>query len=74
MADDKTQAPVSDAPDADSGGRAHSRLDEPHPAGTGERTDRQVGGPKAADDAEGRPGTPPGAHGDIPTKGFDSHQ
>jgi hypothetical protein len=78
MADDEqtdTQdAPAGHAPDADTGGRAHTRLDEPHPAGDGARTDREVGGPRAEEGAEGEPGTPPGAHGDIPTKGFDSHR
>src|SRR3954452_6657071 len=60
--------------DADAGGKAHTRLDEGHPAGDGERTDRQVGGPTSADGAEPSSGTEPGAHGDIPTKGFEPHE
>ena len=36
---------ASDTPDADAGGKAHTGLDEPHPAGDGERSDREVGGP-----------------------------
>jgi hypothetical protein len=36
---------ASDAPDADAGGTAHTGLDEPHPAGDEERSDREVGGP-----------------------------
>lgn len=59
---------------ADEENKVHTPLDEPHPAGTGERSDREVGGPKAAEDAEGETGTPPGAHGDIQTKGFDAHE
>lgn len=35
----------------DSGGRAHTGLDEGHPAGDGPRTDRQTGGPVAGQDA-----------------------
>jgi hypothetical protein len=36
---------ASDAPDADAGGKAHTKPGEPHPAGDGERSDRDVGGP-----------------------------
>ena len=61
----------SDAPDADAGGRAHTSSTEGHPAGTGARSAREVGGPVAAEDAEPTTG---GAKGDIPTKGFDAHQ
>ena len=57
----------------DSGGRAHTSADEGHPAGDGPRSDRDVGGPTAPEDAEASAGTEPGAHGDIQTKGFDSH-
>jgi hypothetical protein len=35
----------------DAGGRAHTSLDEGHPAGDGERTDREVGGPVSQDSA-----------------------
>lgn len=49
MADEKNVE--SDAPNADAGGKAHTRTDEPHPAGDGARTDRDVGGPVAEDDA-----------------------
>src|SRR5215213_11095240 len=59
--------------DADAGGRAHTAPGEGHPAGEGPRSDRDVGGPTAAEDAEGGSGTGRGAHGDIATKGFDSH-
>jgi hypothetical protein len=58
---------------ADSGGRAHTSPSEGHPAGEGARSDREVGGPTAPPDAEAEAGTEPGAHGDIQTKGFDSH-
>jgi hypothetical protein len=58
-------------------GTALSGEDAPHPAGDGERSDREVGGPKAADDAEriepGEGELPGGAKGDISTKGMDPH-
>ena len=41
----------SDAGNVDAGGRAHTSLDEGHPAGDGERTDREVGGPVSPDSA-----------------------
>ncbi len=61
----------SRAADADTGGKAHTSSTEGHPAGTGERSAREVGGPVAAEDAEETTG---GAKGDIQTKGFDAHQ
>ncbi|HVL96666.1 MAG TPA: hypothetical protein VM266_12470 [Solirubrobacteraceae bacterium] len=39
----------------DSGGRAHTGLDEGHPAGDGPRSDREVGGPSAGPDAPDAP-------------------
>jgi hypothetical protein len=36
----------------DAGGRAHTGLDEGHPAGDGPRTDRDVGGPTPPEDPE----------------------
>jgi hypothetical protein len=68
----ETEDIKSDAIDSDAGGKAHTPEGE-HPAGTGERTDRQVGGPVAGDDAEPTTG---GAKGDIKTRGFedDPHQ
>jgi hypothetical protein len=61
----------SNAADSDTGGRAHTSSTEGHPAGTGERSAREVGGPVAAEDAEETTG---GAKGDIQTKGFDAHE
>ncbi len=61
----------SDAPDIDAGGKAHTSSTEGHPAGDGPRSDREVGGPVAEEDAEESLG---GAKGDISTKGFDAHQ
>ncbi len=61
----------SHAADADAGGKAHTSSTEGHPAGTGERSAREVGGPVAAEDAEPTTG---GAKGDIQTKGFDAHE
>jgi hypothetical protein len=53
MADDNEQTDTtdveSDAPNADAGGKAHTSSSEGHPAGDGERTDREVGGPKTDD-------------------------
>jgi hypothetical protein len=50
MADNETQTESkdveSDAPNVDAGGKAHTSSSEDHPAGDGERTDREVGGPK----------------------------
>jgi hypothetical protein len=51
----------------------HTGPEEGHPAGDGERTDREIGGPVAAEDAPDVTGKP-GAHGDRETPGFDSHQ
>jgi hypothetical protein len=42
----------SDADNVDAGGKAHTSSSEPHPAGDGERTDRDVGGPSTGDDGE----------------------
>ncbi|HEV3000183.1 MAG TPA: hypothetical protein VGW75_05530 [Solirubrobacteraceae bacterium] len=50
----------SDAANVDAGGRAHTSSTEGHPAGTGARTDRDVGGPVAEEDAEPATG---GVHG-----------
>ncbi len=61
----------SDAANVDAGGRAHTSSSEGHPAGDGARSDREVGGPVAEEDAEESLG---GAKGDISTKGFDSHE
>jgi hypothetical protein len=55
----------------DAGGRAHTSSSESHPAGDGPRSDREVGGPVAEDDAEESLG---GAKGDIRTKGLDAHE
>jgi hypothetical protein len=42
----------SDAENVDAGGKAHTSSTEPHPAGDGPRSDREVGGPVAEEDAE----------------------
>ena len=41
----------SDEANVDAGGKAHTKTTEGHPAGDGERTDREVGGPKLDDDS-----------------------
>ena len=61
----------SDADNVDAGGKAHTSSTEGHPAGDGPRTDREVGGPVAEEDAEETTGS---AKGDISSKGFDSHE
>ena len=38
----------SDEGNVDAGGKAHTSSTEGHPAGDGERTDRDVGGPRTA--------------------------
>ena len=55
----------------DAGGRAHTGLDEGHPAGDGERSDRDVGGPTSA---EGNPEPEDeGVHGTRPSP-FEPHE
>ena len=61
----------SDRANVDAGGKAHTSSTEDHPAGDGARSDRDVGGPVAEDDAEETTG---GTTGDISTKGFDAHE
>jgi hypothetical protein len=59
----------------DAGGRAHAGQDEGHPAGNDGRSARDVGGPRAAEDAERDPERQiGGATGDIQTKGLDAHE
>ena len=67
---EETRDIESDAGNVDAGGKAHTSSSEPHPAGDGARSDREVGGPVAEEDAEESLGS---AKGDIETKGFDSH-
>lgn len=68
MADQNVE---SDAGNVDAGGKAHTKSTEPHPAGDGARSDREVGGPVAEEGAEESTGS---AKGDISTKGFDAHE
>ncbi len=51
---DETENPdvESDAANVDAGGKAHTSSTEPHPAGDGPRTDRDVGGPTSDDDEQ----------------------
>ena len=60
----------SDAANVDAGGRAHTSSTEGHPAGDGARSDRDVGGPVAEDDAEETTG---GIHGTRDTP-LDPHE
>lgn len=56
------------------GGSPHTSPEEGHPAGTGERSDRDIGGPTSpenggdGDETGGAPGTKPA------DEGFDSHE
>ena len=50
MTDDKSIE--SDADNVGAGGKAHTSTSEGHPAGDGQRSDREVGGPVAGEDAE----------------------
>ena len=58
MADENVE---SDAANVDAGGKAHTSSTEPHPAGDGARTDRDVGGPVAEEGAEESTGGVKGA-------------
>ena len=60
----------SDAANVDAGGRAHTSSTEGHPAGDGARSDRDVGGPVAEEDAEEATG---GIHGTRESD-FDAHE
>jgi hypothetical protein len=62
---------VSDEGNMDTGGKAHTGLDEGHPAGDGERSDRDVGGPTGTGEVQGD--EVEGGHGDRPS-GFDPHE
>jgi hypothetical protein len=56
----------------DAGGKAHTELDEPHPAGDGARSGRETGGPTSeTQEPDDQPHG--GAHGDRPS-GFDAHE
>lgn len=56
----------------ESGGKPHTTPEEGHPAGDGERSTRDVGGPTSADDAGDGEETG-GAPGTKPSE-FDSHE
>jgi hypothetical protein len=58
-------APSGDGPDV------HTSPEEGHPAGDGERSDRDIGGPTDPDDASGD--ATGGAPGSSPDSGFESH-
>ena len=57
-------------PDEGDGPRVHTSAQEGHPAGEGPRSDRDIGGPIAEEDA---PDSTGGATGTRPS-GFDSHE
>jgi hypothetical protein len=54
-----------------SGSQTHTSAQEGHPAGTGSRTDRDIGGPVAEEDA---PESTGGAPGTKPGSGFEPHE
>ena len=56
----------------ESGGTPHTTPEEGHPAGNGERTGRDIGGPTAPEDADGDGEETGGALGTKESE-FDSH-
>ncbi|HEX8053533.1 MAG TPA: hypothetical protein VF517_11120 [Thermoleophilaceae bacterium] len=58
----------------DEGGSPHTSPEEGHPAGTGERTDRDIGGPTAPEDGGDGDETGGGPSPKPADEGFDSHQ
>jgi hypothetical protein len=55
------------------GGNPHTSAEEGHPAGTDDRSDRDIGGPTSDDGGDG--GETGGAPGTKPAdEGFDSHE
>lgn len=67
MIEDETQ----DQGEENEGSSPHTSAEEGHPAGDGPRTDREVGGPVAEDDAEESTG---GATSRRPDGGFEPHE
>jgi hypothetical protein len=59
------------AEEAEGSGTPHTSPEEGHPAGEGERSDRDIGGPTTGEDEEEMPG---GGHGTAPDSGFESHE
>jgi hypothetical protein len=62
-----------DTDNQEQGGSPHTSAEEGHPAGTGERSERDVGGPTSPEGGDGEetggaPGTKP------EDEGFDSHE
>jgi hypothetical protein len=69
--------PTGHTPNADAGGKAHTKPGEPHPDLEKDgRSDRDVGGPTIPPEEREKDGTTTtgGAHGDIQTKGFEPHE
>jgi len=56
--------------DETSGGSPHTTPEEGHPAGDGERDDRDIGGPTSSDSDGDETGGAPGTK----ESGFDSHE
>ena len=64
---------MSEEQNEQDGPKVHTSPEEGHPAGEGERSDRDIGGPTSPEDGEddatgGAPGTKPD------DEGFDSHE
>ena len=58
----------------DEGGSPHTSAEEGHPAGTGERSDRDIGGPTSPEGDEGGEETGGGQSQKPADEGFDSHE
>ena len=69
MIDDDTQRDQQD-----DGPQVHTSADEGHPAGEGERSDRDVGGPTSPDDPPDEDVTGGGPSPKPEDEGLDSHE
>jgi len=66
-AEEEAERPASED---DDGPEVHTPLDEPHPSGTGARSDRDIGGPVAEEDAPPEEGAGKGTR----ESGFEPHE
>lgn len=57
----------------DEGGSPHTSAEEGHPAGTGERSDRDIGGPTSPENGDGEE-TGSGPSPKPADEGFESHE
>ena len=67
------EEPRQDDEHQSEGPRVHTTPEEGHPAGEGERSDRDIGGPTSPEEDSEEEATG-GAPGTPPDSGFDSHE